>query len=468
MQQYMPTSATGLKSDAVTGQSLVSGGDIPARWWEAFRSRHLNELMAAGIARNPDLAAAEAAVRLAQANTAAASGAFFPVIGAQFNPTRQENPPKALITNAANNANVYSLHTGQVTVGYVVDVFGGVRRSVESARAEEEAQVYQREGVYLTLTSSIALAAIREAALREQIGATKRMVGLQSKLLDILHRQIENGQIALPDVVTQETALAQTKMLLPPLERDLEQQRNLIAVLTGRFPGDYVGASFELSSFRLPHDVPLSLPGDLVRQRPDILAAEAAVKSANAQVGVAIAARFPQVQLSANLGSSALAFSQLFSPGTAAWMMAGNVAQTLFDAGTLEERVVAARENWHITVAQYQSTVLTAFQNVADVLRALQADSQAVHAAINAEKAAQRAMELMQRQVERGEVSLAILLNAQQAYLQTSLARVQAEAARLADTVALFQALGGGWWNAWQAQTIVTATSSRQQELIPQ
>lgn len=467
MQQYVPTSTTGLGADGIAGQTLVPGGDIPARWWEAFHSRHLNQLMDAGIARNPDLAAAEAAVRMAQANAVAATGALFPVVGAQFNPTRQENPPKALITNAASEANVYSLHTGQVTVGYVVDIFGGVRRSVESARAEAEVQAYQREGIYLTLTSSIALAAIREASLRGQIAATKRMVELQSKLLDILRRQIENGQIAMPDVVTQETALAQTKMLLPPLERDLEQQRNLIAVLTGRFPGDYAGAAFELSSFRLPHDVPLSLPGDLVRQRPDIRAAEAVVKSANAQVGVAMAARFPQVQLSANIGSSALAFSQLFSPGTAAWLMAGNVAQTLFDAGTLESKVVATRENWHVTVAQYQSTVLTAFQNVADVLRALQADSQAVRAAVTAEKAAERAMELMRRQVERGEVSLAILLNAQQAYLQTSLARIQAEAARLADTVALFQSLGGGWWNAWEAQTIVTAKSSRQ-EPIPE
>jgi NodT family efflux transporter outer membrane factor (OMF) lipoprotein len=398
---------------------------------------------------------------MAQAGAAAQEGALFPVIGANFNPTRLETPSKTLITNAANNAEIYSLHTGQLTVAYVADVFGGVRRQVETAQAQAELQSFQREGVYITLTSNIALAAIQEASLRAQIAATRRIVDLQSRLLDILNKQNERGQIAQPDVVTQETAVAQAKLLLPPLERQLAQQRNLIAVLTGRFPGDYVDPSFDLAHFHLPRDLPLSLPANLVRQRPDIRAAEAAVHAANAQVGVAIANRFPQITLTGNIGSTALAFSQLFSPGTAAWLMAGNVAETVFDAGTLRARQAAAEENWHITVAQYQSTVLTAFENVADALRALQADSRTLRAAIAAEESASRGIDLVRRQVERGQVSLPILLNAEQAYLQTSLARVQAEAARLADTVALFQALGGGWWNNWEAQTVIAADINR-------
>jgi outer membrane protein TolC len=177
-------------------------------------------------------------------------------------------------------------------------------------------------------------------------------------------------------------------------------------------------------------------------------------------VGIAIANRFPQITLTGNVGGSALAFSQLFSPGTAAWLMAGNVAETLFDAGTLRSREAAAEENWHMTVAQYQSTVLAAFQNVADTLRALQADSRTLSAAIAAEESAARGIELVRRQVERGQVSLPILLNAEQAYLQTSLAHVQAEAARLADTVALFQALGGGWWNSWESQTVFASDTN--------
>jgi NodT family efflux transporter outer membrane factor (OMF) lipoprotein len=458
---YLPAVDPSRTGDLISGQTLIRGGEISGRWWESFRSPHLNDLIECGIEHNPNLQAAEAGVRMAQANASAQAGALFPVIGANFNPTRQEVPQKALITNAANGADIYSLHTGQLTVAYVADVFGGVRRQVESAQAQTELQSLQREGVYITLTSNIALAAIQEASLRSQIAKTRRIIELQAKLLDILNRQNERGQIAEPDVVTQETAVAQVKLLLPPLERQLAQQRNLIAVLTGRFPGNYVEPSFDLASFHLPRQLPLSFPADLVRQRPDIRAAEAAVHAANAQVGVAMANRFPQITLTGNVGSSALAFSQLFSPGTAAWLMAGNVAETLFDAGTLRSREAAAEENWHITAAQYQSTVLAAFQNVADALRALQADSRTLSAAITAEDSAARGIELVRRQVERGQVSLPILLNAEQAYLQTSLAHVQAEAARLADTVALFQALGGGWWNSWQSQIVFAVNTDR-------
>ena len=273
---YLPPIGPSRPADFISGQSLVSGGDISGRWWETFRSPHLNDLIACGIEHNPNLQAAEAAVRMAQATAAAQEGALFPLIGANFNPTRLETPSKTLITNAANGENVYSLHTGQLTVAYVADVFGGVRRQVETAQAQAELQSFQREGVYITLTSNIALAAIQEASLRAQIAATRRIVELQSRLLDILNKQNERGQIAQPDVVTQETAVAQAKLLLPPLERQLAQQRNLIAVLTGRFPGDYVEPSFDLQSFHLPRRLPLSLPANLVRQRPDIRAAEAA------------------------------------------------------------------------------------------------------------------------------------------------------------------------------------------------
>jgi len=251
--------------------------------------------------------------------------------------------------------------------------------------------------------------------------------------------------------LVQETAEAQARMLLPPLQRQLDQQRHLLAVLTGRFPSEEMVATFELGSFRLPRRLPLSLPADLVCQRPDVRAAEANVHAANAQVGVAIANRLPQITLSGNDGSTALAISKLFAPGTNAWLMAANVVQPVFDGGTLRHKQQAAEEAWMQSVQQYRSVVLTAFQNVADTLRALQADARALSAATAAEQAAQRSFDLVRRQLERGQVSLPILLSAQQAYLQTSLARVQAEAARLADTVALFQALGGGWWNRWEA-----------------
>jgi NodT family efflux transporter outer membrane factor (OMF) lipoprotein len=287
--------------------------------------------------------------------------------------------------------------------------------------------------------------------LRGQIAATRRLINLQTRLLGILRRQNNLGQIALPDVLVQETALAQAKLLLPPLERQLDQQRHLLATLTGRFPSEEVAASFRLGSFQLPRQLPLTLPADLVCQRPDVRAAEAGVRASNAQIGVAIANRLPQITLSGNAGSTAEAVSHLFAPGTNFWMIAGNALQPVFDGGTLRYKQKAAEEAWTQSVAQYRSVVLVAFQNVADVLRALQADARALSAAVTAEQAASRSLDLVRRQLEQGQVSLPILLNAQQAYLQTSLARVQAEAARLADIVALFQALGGGWWNRWEA-----------------
>ena len=295
------------------------------------------------------------------------------------------------------------------------------------------------------------VAAVTEASLRGQIAATRRLIGLQTRLLGILRRQNSLGQIALPDVLVQETALAQARLLLPPLERQLDQQRHLLATLTGRFPSEEVAATFQLGSFRLPRQLPLTLPADLVCQRPDVRAAEAGVRATNAQVGVAIANRLPQITLSGNAGSTADAVSRLFAPGTNFWMIAGNALQPVFDGGTLRYKQQAAQEAWVQSVAQYRSVVLTAFQNVADVLRALQADARTLSAAVAAEQAASRSLDLVRRQLEQGQVSLPILLNAQQAYLQTSLARVQAEAARLADIVALFQALGGGWWNRWEA-----------------
>ncbi len=433
--------------ESVPGSTVARGADISARWWEVFHSRSLNKLIQDGVDNNQDLRAAEAAVRIAQANANALRGTLFPVINASFDASRQQTPNATLTSNVPSGADTYSLHTPQVSVTFAPDVFGGTRRAIESADAQSEAQAFQREAVYLTLSSNIALAAIQEASLRGQIAATRRLIDIQTQLLGILRRQNERGQIALPDVVAQETAAAQARLLLPPLEKQLAQTRNLLATLTGRFASEGLPAAFELHTFRLPRRLPLSLPADLVRQRPDVRVAEANLHAANAQIGVAIANRLPQITLTANAGSTADSIGRLFGPGTLFWTIAGNATQTVFDAGSRWYKQQAAEETTTQAAAQYRQTVLVAFQNVADVLRALQADARTVTAAVAAEESANRSIDLVRRQVEQGQVSSPVLLNAQQAYLQTSLARVQAEAARLADTVALFQALGGGWWN---------------------
>ena len=435
-----------LTGTAAPGAKLVLGAPLPGAWWELLRSKQLNALIERGLLENADLEAAEAAVRVAQANALALRGAFWPTVIANWNSSLQQVPTQALASNAASGAETYALHTAQVSVSYVPDVFGGTRRTVEAAEALTEIQKLQREAVALTLTSNIALAAVQQASFAGQVEATQRLVDLQSRLLDVLKKQQTAGQIALTDVLGQETALAQTKLLMPPLERQREQQRHVLAALTGRFPSEADKFTFKLESFRVPPRVPVSLPADLVRQRPDIRGAEANLRQTNAQIGVAIAARLPQFTLTGNAGSTADTIERLFSPGTWFWMIAGNAAQTVFDGRTLSYKQKAAEEAYHQATAQYRSVVLTSFQNVADVLVALKADARAITAAKEAEEAASRNIDLIRRQMDAGQVSLPILINAQQSYLQTSLARVQAQASRLANIVALFQALGGGWW----------------------
>ncbi len=437
----------GPQGDRVPGQKIVRGADIPARWWALFRSENLNRLVEDGIGHNSDLHAAAAAVRVAQSNALAQRATFFPVVTGSFDSTRQQVAGRSVTTDAASGADLFSLHTAQLSVSFVPDIFGGKRRQFESSDALAEREGFRLEGVYLTLTSNIALAAIREAALRGDVAVTRRMIDLQLELLKILKRQNELGQLGQTEIAAQETAVAQTRLLLPPLERQLAQQRHLLAFLTGRVPSDGPNETFQLSSFRLPTDLPLSLPADLVRNRPDVRAAEANLRSANAEIGVAIANRLPQITLSGNAGSVAESISKLFSPGTFFWMIAGNATQTIFDAGNLKYRQRAAEAATQQAAAEYRSVVLASFQNVADVLRALQADARAINAATAAERAASRNIDLVRQQVQEGQVSVPLLLVVQQAYLQAQLARVEAQASRLTNTVALFQALGGGWWN---------------------
>jgi NodT family efflux transporter outer membrane factor (OMF) lipoprotein len=433
--------------ERVPGQALLRGADIPARWWALFRSESLNRMVENGIAHNADLQAAAAAVRVAQASALAQRSTFFPVVTGSFESSRQQVAGRSLASDAASGADLFSLHTAQLSVSFVPDIFGGKRRQLESADAQAERQGFRLEGVYLTLTSNIALAAIQEASFRGQVGVTRRMIDLQTELLKVLQRQHELGQLAQTEIAAQETALAQTRLLLPPLERQLAQQRHLLAFLTGQVPSQGPAAAFQISSFRLPRELPLSIPADLVRNRPDVRAAEANLRAANAEIGVAIANRLPQIAITGNVGSVADSISRLFSPGTAFWLVAGNAAQTIFDAGNLKYRQHAAEAATEQAAAEYRSVVLASFQNVADVLRALQSDAHALSAAIAAERAASRNIELVRQQVQEGQVSVPLLLVVQQAYLQAQLARVEAETSRLANTVALFQALGGGWWN---------------------
>ena len=249
-------------------------------------------------------------------------------------------------------------------------------------------------------------------------------------------------------MATQETALAQVQATLPPLEKQLAQQRDLLAALAGRFPGEGVWQKFTLDALRLPEDLPVSLPSKLVDQRPDVRAAEEQLHSACAQIGVAVANMLPNVNLSGNGGSQALEFAQLFAPGTGYFTLAASLTQPIFEGGTLLHRTRAARANYDQAAAQYKSTVITAFQNVADSLRAIQSDAEAVKTAVVAEQCGQPRLWISpENNYKPAQIAYLSLLNAEQAYYQTLINLVVAKANRYADTAALFQALGGGWWN---------------------
>jgi len=431
-------------------QKFKRGIDIPGAWWRLFRSRSLNSLIERALRDNYDLKTAQAALRVAHANVEAQRGAFFPTINASYLPSRQKAATAEDLSPPTNSgAPYFTLHTAQLTIAYVPDVFGGIRRQVESLEATAESQRLALEASYLTLTSNIALAAVQEASIRGQIDATQKIIKIEKELLVFLKQQLDAGQVSEVDVAAQEAALAQAEQAPPPLQKALAVQRDLLTALSGHFAGEGLPERFEFSALHLPHDLPVSVSSRVVEQRPDIRAAEANLHSAVALVGVAVANRLPQFNLSGNAGRTAMQFPHLFNPAPQFlfWTIAGNVTQTIFDGFTLEQRQRAAEAGWDQAAAMYCSTVVTAFQNVADALQTVELDGVALRAAIAAERAAEKSLRLTREQLELGQVSALQLLNAQQVYLTALINVVLAKANRYADTIALFQALGGGWWN---------------------
>ncbi len=433
-------------------QRFLQGLDIPGQWWTLFHSEALNTLIEQALKNNPTLPAAEAALRQAWETVYAEQGAFFPTVAASFSPSRNKTATGAVTPVAASGSAFYSLYTGQVTVSYMPDVFGGTRRQVESLAATAEFQQFQLEAAYLTLTSNVVAAAVQEASLRGQIAATEEIIKIQTGSRDILQKQLALGQVAGADVAAVEATLAQAQAALPPLQKQLAIQRDLLTALIGRLPSQEPAEKFELASLQLPQDLPVSLPSKLVDQRPDVRSAEAQMHAASAQIGVAIAAQLPQFTLTANAGTQSNLLSQFITtPGTAFWTVAGNVAQTVFDAGTLLHKKRAADAAFDAAAETYRSTVIAAFQNVADSLHALQSDAETLKAIYAAERAAFKSLEIARLQLQLGAIGYLGLLTAENTYDTALLALVQAQAARYADTAALFQALGGGWWNRTDA-----------------
>ncbi len=434
-------------ADVVGGaaQHFIKDRDIPGAWWQLYRSAPLDQLITEALKSNPDLDAAQAALREAQENVYAGEGALFPTVSVNGSATRER------ISGASSGLPGFSPRLSVVTasldISYAPDVFGGARREVESLRAQAQYQRFQLEATYLTLTSNVVTAAVTDAELRDEIAATQEIIDVESQQLRLMRHQLTLGATSGAAVLAQEAQLAQTRASLPPLQKQLALTRNQLAALTGRFPSEATTVAFNLATLHLPKTLPVSLPSNLVRQRPDVRAAEAQLHAASANIGVAVANELPQFSITGGYGSVASSFGRLFSPSAPVWNIGGSVLEKLFDGGELLHKRRAAVAAYDQAAALYRGVVLSAFQNVADALRALEFDAKALKSQAAAESAAKASLDIARRQFQIGAIDYLTLLNADRTYEQARINLVQAEANRFADTAALFQALGGGWWN---------------------
>jgi NodT family efflux transporter outer membrane factor (OMF) lipoprotein len=436
-------------------QRFVSGADISGDWWVLFHSRELNSLIEAGLARNPTLAAAQQTLIEAEENVRAEQGSLFPTLSSNFQAERTKISSAEFAsegeTGVASSGAVivppFNLYNATVSVSYSPDVFGGVRRQVESLQAQAEYERYELEASYLTLTANIVTAAVTEASYRAQIEATKQIIAADEKQLDILNTQVALGGVARANVLSQQATVLSEQALLPPLESQLAQARNQLADYVGAFPSDFHEADFTLASLDLPTDLPVSLPSSLVDQRPDIAESAAQLHEASANVGVATANLLPQFSITPEVGYEALTTATLFTPASLLWSLVAGVTQPIFEGGTLRARRLSDIAALRAAGQTYQATVLTAFQNVANALQSLQYDAATLQASELAERSAARSLAVTRDQYLLGGTPFTAVLTQQTTYQNAVISRVKAQASRLSDTAALFQALGGGWWH---------------------
>ena len=422
---------------------------LSSQWWTMFGSPELNALIEQSLTQNPSLTAAEAAVDEASENLRAATGSLLtPQVDADLSSTKE----KISAASYGGPPRTFSLLNASVSVTYTLDIFGASRRQIEALSAQVDYEKFQYEAAYLTLTANLATTAIQEASLRAQIAATNDVIAAEEQQLDLVQKQFELGAVSKASVLTQQSELAKTRATLPALTKQLSINRHALAALTGRLPGEGGLPSFQLDSLHLPDTLPVSLPSSIARQRPDVRASEALFHQAAAEVGVATANLYPQITLNSGYGVQSSSTGDLFTSQNTIWSLGAGLLQPVFHGGELAAKRRAAVASYNQAAAHYRQTILQAFQNVADVLRALDTDAEAVRAQAQAVAAAEATLELTRTQFQLGAVSYTSLLIAQQDYQLGLIGLVAARAQRYADTAALFQALGGGWWNRGQAE----------------
>jgi NodT family efflux transporter outer membrane factor (OMF) lipoprotein len=425
-------------------QTFEAGAQVIQEWWQLFQSPQLDMVIKEAVAQNRSLQAALARLRQSQETLKAGYGVFFPQFSGSFAAQREKFSPAQFGTVFPGNT--FNLYTATASVSYILDVFGGQRRTVENLAAQRDYQKFTALATNLTLLGNVANTAIAAAGYRAQIEATEQLIRLQQEQVRLTEDQATAGITPYADVVSLQAQLAATEATLPPIRQNLSKNQHLLSVLVGRTPGQWASPHFNLAEFNLPRELPVTLPSELVRQRPDILAAEAQVHAATANIGVATAALFPSFTLSGDIGKNLTDITKIFSQGGNFWSFGGSVTQPFFEGGTLWFKRKAAIEANQASLEDYKQVVVTAFQQVADTLRALEHDAQLVKAQSQALSAAQEALQLVKANYAGGMVNYLQVIIANNQYQQAKLGYIQAQALRLQDTAALFVALGGGWW----------------------
>jgi len=434
---------------AAEGQSqrMEQGAEVVGDWWTLFGSPRLDELMKEAARNNQTLQAALASLRSSQANLRAGYGVFYPQADLDASTTRQRATPVKLGESgaAASGFNLFSLSG---TVNYPLDLFGGERRGVESLQAQLDVQKYTVLATYLTLTANVVDTVIAASAYAEEASATQDIIREEREQVSITEAQATAGTVPYSSVLSLRSQLAATEALVPPLQQRVSQAEHLLATLAGHLPSVWPVPRVAFSDLKLPLAVPVSLPSSLVHQRPDILAAESQLHQASADIGVATAALFPSITLSGNLGGNNTALGNLFASNGTFWSLGAGVTAPLFHGGTLLSKRQAAIQIYDQALANYRQTVLSAFAQVADTLRALERDAEALDAEARSMSDADEALHLIRANYEAGTSNYLQVIIATDQYHQARIAYLQARAQRLQDTVTLFAALGGGWWDS--------------------
>jgi len=438
-----PTVTTPAEGQA---QRFEVNATVVADWWRLFNSSKLDDVVKEAMANNQTLQAAQASLRQSQDNLRAGYGVFYPQLDATFDAARLKSSPVRFNGNATSS--IFNLYTLAGTVSYALDVFGGNRRAVENLQAQVGFQRYTLLGTYLALSGNIVNTVIAAVAYRAEIEATEQLISAEKEQIRITEAQVEAGTVPYVNVLSINSQLAATEATIPLLQQKLSQADHLLAILVGRSPAEWTSPRFDLADLTLPIDLPITLPSELVRQRPDILAAEAQLHSASAEIGVATAALFPSFTLNGTGGLNNTSITSLFTSASSFWSLGANVAAPLFHGGTLLSQRAAAIEGYRESLANYRQSVLSAFAQVADTLRALEHDADALQAQSNAVQTAEEALRLIQANYQAGIANYLQVLIANGQYHQAKIAYFQVLAQRFQDTVALFVALGGGWWNA--------------------